>query len=109
MGILEKTIKKYISTYSLHQILTYLNIQYLLKTWRPEWKLQVLGHLLRNIANIISVAVNTVVLYKKRKNIPKPNEYILLALANTTQIRMKEEKLKNLQDKENKIVKYNAT
>merc|ERR1712113_1294835 len=45
---------------------------------------------------------------QKRKNITKPNEYILLALANTTQIRMKEEKLKNYQEKENKIVKYNA-
>merc|ERR1712156_1321980 len=65
--ILEKTWEKYISTYSLHQILTYLNIQYLSKSWRQEWKLQVLGHLLRNIANIISVAVNTVVLYKKEK------------------------------------------
>merc|ERR1712223_490630 len=45
---------------------------------------------------------------QKRKNIPKPNEYILLALANTTQIRMKEEKMKNYHEKENKIVKYNA-
>merc|ERR1719291_1518637 len=45
---------------------------------------------------------------QKRKHIPKPNEYILLALANTTQIRIKEEKLKNYQEKENKIEKYNA-
>merc|ERR1711973_988581 len=45
---------------------------------------------------------------QKRKNIRKPNEYILLALANTTQTRMKEEKSKNHQEKENKIVKYNT-
>jgi hypothetical protein len=45
---------------------------------------------------------------QKRKHIPKPNEYVLLALANTLQSRMKEEKLKNLQEKENKIEKYNA-
>jgi len=31
-----------------------------------------------------------------------------LALANTTQRRIKEEKLKNYQEKENKIEKYNA-
>ena len=45
---------------------------------------------------------------QKSKNIPKPNEYILLALANTTQRRIKEDKLRNYQEKENKIERYNA-
>merc|ERR1711963_566214 len=43
---------------------------------------------------------------QKSKNIPRPNEYILLALANTTQQRIKE--LRNYQEKENKIERYNA-
>ena len=37
---------------------------------------------------------------------PKPSEFMLLALANTTQKRMSVENIKPYQDKENKINKY---
>jgi len=37
---------------------------------------------------------------------PKPSEFMLLALANTTQNRMSVENIKPLQEKENKINKY---
>merc|ERR1712008_155431 len=43
---------------------------------------------------------------KKKLVMPKPSEFMLLALANTTQKRMSVENIKPLQEKENKISKY---
>ena len=48
-----------------------------------------------------------ILIQKKQKlAMPKPSEFMLLALANTTQIRMSVENIKPHQDKENKINKY---
>merc|ERR1712086_183715 len=46
---------------------------------------------------------------KKKMVMPKPSEFMLLALANTTQKRMSVENIKLLQEKENKINKYTTT
>merc|ERR1711956_75492 len=43
---------------------------------------------------------------KKKLAMPKPSEFMLLALANTTQKRMSVENIKPHQDKKNKIIKY---
>merc|ERR1712086_466954 len=43
---------------------------------------------------------------KKKLAMPKPSEFMLLALANTTHKRMSVENIKLLQEKENKINKY---
>ena len=45
---------------------------------------------------------------KKKLVMPKPSEFMLLALANTTQKRMTVENIKPHQNKENKINKYTA-
>jgi len=45
---------------------------------------------------------------KKKLAMPKPSEFMLLALANTTHKRMSVENIKPRQDKENKINKYTA-
>ena len=43
---------------------------------------------------------------KKKSAMPKPSEFMLLALANTTQKMMSVENIKSRQEKENKINKY---
>lgn len=43
---------------------------------------------------------------KKKLAMPKPSEFVLLALANTTQKRISLENIKPHQDKENKINKH---
>ena len=45
---------------------------------------------------------------KKKLAMPKPSEFMLLALANTTQKMMSIENIKPRQEKENKINKYTA-
>ena len=45
---------------------------------------------------------------KKKLTMPKPSEFMLLALANTTQKMMSIENIKPPQEQENKIKKYTA-